>query len=396
MNAMKLPSKMISSLALFGWAVAMFVSCQDHQAEGADQASAAVPEFPVVAIETMDVVSEKIYPATLEGIENIGIRAKVDGYIEQIYVDEGQFVQKGQSLFRLETQALSQSAKAAQSSIQVAEAGVSLAEVEVERLKPLVEKGIVSEMELRTAEASLASAKSRLAEAESQYHSVRENIEYTNIKSPVTGVVGRLPYRRGTLVGRNEVDALTTVSNISEVYVYFAMNEKDFLNFTQSVEGSSMEEKIKSMPEVEFIMANGQRYQHPGKIETVSGQIDPRTGTINFRATFPNPDFILRSGGSGSIAVPTVYENALVVPEQATFERQGQKFVYQLESGDSLSSKLLDYIAVVDNKVIVNGGVKEGDRILAAGVGNVRGGMVIQPKEEDFQSYIDNIQPVFR
>src|SRR5690625_3479165 len=244
MNAIKLPSILFSSLIFWG-IVIMLAACQDNQAEGAGQENAPVPEYPVIALKTMDVVSENIYPATVEGIENIGIRAKVDGYIEQIFVDEGQFVQKGQALFRLETQALSQSAKAAQSSIQVAEAGVRLAEVEVERLKPLVEKGIVSEMELRTAQANLASAESRLAEAESQYHSVRENIEYTNIKSPVTGVVGRLPHRRGTLVGRNEVEALTTVSNINEVYVYFAMNEKDFLNFTQSVEGSSLDEKIK-------------------------------------------------------------------------------------------------------------------------------------------------------
>src|SRR5699024_10543019 len=282
MNAIKLPSILFSSLIFWG-IVIMLAACQDNQAEGAGQENAPVPEYPVIALKTMDVVSENIYPATVEGIENIGIRAKVDGYIEQIFVDEGQFVQKGQPLFRLETQALSQSANAAQSSIQVAEAGVNLAEVEVERLRPLVDKGIVSEVELKTAEAGLASAKSRLAEAESQYQSVRENIAYTHIKSPISGVVGRLPYRRGTLVGRSEIEPLTTVSNINEVYVYFAMNEKDFLNFTDNVEGQTLQEKIKSMPPVEFIMANGKRFEHPGKIETVSGQIDPRTGTINFR-----------------------------------------------------------------------------------------------------------------
>lgn len=395
MNVINPPSILSSSLV--AWMVVILLgACQGDSTEGAGYASAPVREFPVIAVRTMDVVSENIYPAAVEGIENIAIRAKVDGYIEQIFVDEGQFVQKGQPLFRLETQALSQSAKAAQSTIRVAEAGVNLAEVEVERLRPLVEKGIVSDVELKTAKANLASAESRLAEAESQYQGVRENIAYTHINSPVTGVVGRLPYRRGTLVGRSEVEPLTTVSNINQVYVYFAMNEKDFLDFMNNVEGKSLQEKVQSMPPVEFIMANGKRFEHPGKIETVSGQIDPRTGTINFRATFPNSDFILRSGGSGSIAVPTFYEDALVVPAQSTFERQGHKFVYRLNSGDSLSSQLIDFYAVVDNKVLVSGGIQEGDKILAEGVGNVRGGMVIRPEEKDFDTYIDNIQPVFR
>ncbi len=372
-----------------------FFSCHDN-AEADAEAQQAIREFPVIALEKMNVAHTNLYPATIEGVENIGIRAKVDGYIQAIYVDEGDFVKKGQPLFQLETQALSQSANAAQSNIAVAESRVHIAQVEVDRLRPLVEKNIISDVQLKTAEANLASAKSQVEQAKSQYQGVRENIGYTRITSPVSGFVGRIPFRQGTLVGRSEAMPLTYVSNISEVYVYFALNEKDFLNFTTGLEGSTLAEKIDLMPPVDFIMANGETYSEKGKIETITGQIDPRTGTINFRAKFPNPENILRDGGSGLISIPTEYEDALVVPLQSTYEMQGSKYVFRLNGGDSLTSQPLEYYAVVDNKVLVSGGVDSGDVILAAGVGNVRNGMVIKPRMDSFSNYIDNISPVFK
>ncbi len=373
----------------------IFTSCQDKADAGAAEA-VPVREFPVIALETMDVVHAQRYPATIEGIENIAIRAKVDGYIQQIYVDEGQYVRKGQPLFQIESQAMSQSAKAAESNIRVAEAAVNVAQVEVDRLRPLVEKNIISEVQLRTAVANLASAKSRVAQAQSEYQSLQENIGYTRITSPVSGYVGRIPFRQGTLVGRNEAMPLTYVSNIQEVYAYFALNEKDFLNFTKNIEGSTLQEKINSMPPVNFIMANGQVYEHPGKIETIAGQIDTRTGTINFRARFSNPDNILMDGASGLVSIPNLYEDVLVIPLQSTYEMQGRKFVYQVNGSDTLKAKPIDYFEVVDNKVLVSGGIEPGNVILAAGVGNVRDGMIIKPQRDEFSNYIDNITPEFK
>ena len=375
--------------------ISMLSSCQDKAEAGAAR-EVPVREYPVIEIQTMDVRNENKYPATIEGVENIGIRAKVDGYIQAIYVDEGEYVRKGQPLFQLETQAMNQNAAAAQSNIQVAEAGVHVAQVEVDRLKPLVAKNIISEVQLKTAEANLASAKSQVEQAKSQYQGVRENIGYTRITSPVSSYVGRIPFRQGTLVGRNESMPLTYVSNIQDVFIYFALNEKDFINFTSGLEGTSIQQKIDSMPAVEFIMANGEVYNHKGKIETITGQIDPRTGTINFRARFPNPENILRDGGSGLISIPSIYDDVLVVPLQSTYEMQGRKFVYQVNGGDTLRSQLIDYLAVVDNKVLVAEGLRPGAVILAAGVGNVRNGMIIQPRKDDFSNYIDNITPVFR
>src|SRR5690606_6245362 len=325
--------------------ISILSSCQDKAEAGAAR-EVPVREYPVIEIQTMDVRNENKYPATIEGVENIGIRAKVDGYIQAIYVDEGEYVRKGQPLFQLETQAMNQNAAAAQSNIQVAEAGVHVAQVEVDRLKPLVAKNIISEVQLKTAEANLASAKSQVEQAKSQYQGVRENIGYTRITSPVSGYVGRIPFRQGTLVGRNESMPLTYVSNIQDVFIYFALNEKDFINFTSGLEGTSIQQKIDSMPAVEFIMANGEVYNHKGKIETITGQIDPRTGTINFRARFPNPENILRDGGSGLISIPSIYDDVLVVPLQSTYEMQGRKFVYQVNGGDTLRSQLIDYLAV--------------------------------------------------
>lgn len=394
-NRIRLP--LIAVYLFFFGGFGILISCQDQKGTSPGHMnSSMVQEYPVIALERRIVQHQNKYPATLEGVENIGIRAKIDGYIQSIYVDEGEFVKKGQPLFRLETQALSQNANAAQSSIQVAEAGVNVAQVEVDRLKPLVNKGIVSEVQLKTAEANLASARSRVEQAKSQYQSVLENIDYTRINSPVAGVVGRIPFRQGTLVGRNETMPLTNVSNIREVYVYFAMNEKDFLNFTEGLEGRTLQEKIDSMPPVDFLMANGRKYPYPGRIQTVTGQIDPRTGTINFRALFPNPEYLLRSGGSGMISIPTEYKDVVVIPLQSTYEMQGRKFVFQVNGGDSLRSEPIDYFEVVGNNVLVSGGIEAGDVILAEGVGNVRNGMKIIPQKVDFSNYFENIEPVFR
>ncbi|WP_236975877.1 efflux RND transporter periplasmic adaptor subunit [Membranihabitans maritimus] len=376
---------------------AFFVSCQQSEKSGTGgEMQKQTPSFPVIEVINGDIRSTDHFPASIEGIENIEIRAKVDGYIQQIYVDEGDFVSRGQQLFKLETQSLTQDANAAQSSIKVAEAGVNAAQVEVDKLRPLVEKGIISDVQLKTAQANLESAKSRLAQSESNYKSVTENIRYTNIVSPVNGVIGMLPYRKGTLVGRTETQPLTTVSNISKVYAYFAMNEKDFLDFMESVEGETIDDKIESMEDVELILANGRVYEHKGVIETVTGQIDPQTGTINFRATFPNPEHKLRSGSSGTISIPKQYDSVVLIPEQSTYDMQGRKFVYKIGENDSLKSIPLNYLDIVDGVIVLADGLEAGDRILAEGIGKVKNGMVINPQSASFDDYAGTIEPVFK
>ena len=217
-----------------------------------------------IVIESKKITGYKTYPTSIEGVINSGVRAKISGYIKDVLVDEGQQVSKGQVLFRLETESLTQDAGAAQASVNVAQ-------VEVDKLKPLVEKGIISEVQLETAKANLAQAKSN-------YSAINANINYATVKSPVDGFVGAIPYREGTLVSPSDQIPLTTVSDIKEVYAYFSMNEEDYLDFVQNTKGDSRQEKLDNFPEINLVLANGELYKHKGKIKTVTGQVNQNTG----------------------------------------------------------------------------------------------------------------------
>jgi len=263
----------------------LLTGCKKEQVQ---QAASAMP-FEVVQVPVKTVTAYDTYPATVEGTNNSAIRAKMSGYITKVLVDEGQKVKKGQTLFTLETQSLSQDAGAAK-------ANVNAALVEVDKLVPLVEKNIISNVQLET-------AKARLAQAQSAYNSILANIGYASITSPIDGYVGAIPYREGALVTPSDPNPLTTVSTTEEVFVFFALNEKEYFNFLNKAEGNTREEKIKNFSEVELQLIDGTIYAEKGKIETVTGQINPNTGTVSFRAKFPNPTGILANGNSGRIKI---------------------------------------------------------------------------------------------
>ncbi|WP_317623202.1 efflux RND transporter periplasmic adaptor subunit [Paenimyroides ceti] len=212
-----------------------------------EAAPAAPPaEISVTQVAVKDVTGYQLFPASIEGKINNAVRAKIQGYIQEVYVHEGQFVKKGQALFRLETNILTQNAAAAKSGIASAEANVNVAQVEVNKLVPLVEKGIISNIQLETAKANLASAKSMLAQAKANYNSVNANIDYSMVRSPIDGIVGSLPFKNGSLVGPTDQLPLTTVSDISEVFAFFSMNEKEYFNFLNTTPGNTLSEKIKT------------------------------------------------------------------------------------------------------------------------------------------------------
>lgn len=359
----------------------LLVGCGDPGAQKGPQQGQALP-FPVVSVPKKNVITYTNYPTTIEGKVNSEIRPKVSGYIQKVLVDEGQKVTKGQLLFQLETQSLSQDAEAAK-------AAVTAAEVEVAKLVPLVEKGIISNVQLET-------QKAKLAQAKSMYSSVLANIGYAQVKSPVNGYVGAIPYREGSLVSGSIVEPLTTVSETSEVFAYFSMNESDYLDFLQSVEGTTLEAKIAHFPKVKLQLANGKEYEEEGTIETVTGQINTRTGTVSFRAVFANPNHLLTNGNSGIIIIPKVYEQELVVPQEATFEQQGQVFVYTLNAENQV---VASPISVKDqNKYlyIIDGGLSEGEKIVAKGVGKLRNKTPIQPMEMTFDSIVKPVKTLFQ
>ena len=294
-------------------------------------------------------------------------------------VDEGQVVTQGQPLFKLETQTLNQSAASAKAAVEVAK-------VEVDKLVPLVQKNIVSPIQLAT-------AKANLQRAQATYNEVASNIGFAVVKAPVNGVVGAINYREGALVTANNT-VLTTVSDVKEVYAYFSMNEKEYLDFLDNTQGKTTAEKLKNLPEASLVLANGQEYAEKGKIQAVTGQIDPTTGSIQFRATFPNPNKLLTNGNSGTIKIPQHFSNSLVIPEVATFEQQGKVFVYKVEN-DTLKQAIITLKSRADNYAVVESGLKNGDVILAQGLNKVRTGTVIKPQPISMDSLVKKIQPIF-
>ncbi|MBC9794489.1 efflux RND transporter periplasmic adaptor subunit [Sinomicrobium weinanense] len=357
----------------------LLTSCNQAQPQG--QQAMAIP-FPTVKVARKDIVAHKQFPASIEGVVSSEVRAKVSGYIQDVLVDEGENVRKGQPLFRLETQTLSQDAEAAK-------AQVNVAQVEVNKLVPLVEKGIIGDVQLET-------AKANLAQARSNYNSIAANIGYATIKSPVDGVVGSIPFRKGTLVSAADAVPLTTVSSIENVYAYFSMNEKDFISFTRNVEGKTLDDKARNMPKVKLLLADGSSYEEEGTIETITGQIDTQTGTVSFRATFPNPTLLLRNGSSGTIMVPERYDDALVVPALSSFEQQGKKFVYIVADNDSIYARSIQSSAEVDNLLVIKDGIKENEQILGKGVGKARPGMKITPQPTSIDSIVNSFNTVFK
>ncbi|MFV9483634.1 efflux RND transporter periplasmic adaptor subunit [Christiangramia sp. ASW11-125] len=353
--------------------------------EGESQAQTANPQakpFPVTEVPQRTLTGYTTYPVKIEGIINSEVRAKVSGYITDVLVDEGQEVKKGQLLFKLETQSLNQDAAAAK-------ANVNAAQVEVDKLKPLVEKNIISNVQLET-------AKAKLQQAQSSYNSVAANIGYANIKSPVDGYVGSIRLREGALVSPTSTQPLTTVSNISKVYAYFSMNETEYLDFLKEYEGEKVQEKINNMPEVELKLANGTTYSEKGKIETINSQVNENTGSISFRAVFDNPSRILSNGNSGKIVIPKTYENVLIVPQESTFERQGKVLVYKVGANNKVTSSTLEIITRIDNLYVVQSGVKQGDTIVAKGLAKLRPDTEIKPQPVAFDSVAKPIEKVFR
>ena len=360
------------------------------------QQGSGVPEYPVIEVSTGNYTGFQDYPAKIEGIQNIQIRAKVSGYVNEILVDEGETVKRGQALFQLETASLSQDAEAAKSTIETAKARVEAAQLEVEKLEPLVKKEVISEMQLATAKADLNSAKAQLKQAKSNYQSITANVGYAKIISPVDGVVGKINLREGSLVGPTTTQALTTVANISRVYAYFSLNEREFLDLTKKLEGKTLLEKISKLPKVKLQLADGSEYEHEGTVDAATGNIDPETGSIQLRAIFENPNRILRNGSSGIISVPREYKDAIAIPALSTFERQGKRLTYVINGGDSLRSRPIEVKDEIGKYFIISRGLEVGDRILAKGVGNVRSGAQIKPNIVPMDSVVNSFSTVFK
>lgn len=339
-----------------------------------------VREYKVLDLQPQETTLYKDYPTTLQGVQTVEIRPRVAGYIDEILVDEGDHVKKGQILFKLNASDLQAQVRSAEAQVKVAEAQVSTAKINVEKTEPLVEKNIISEFELESVKTAEASAEAQLAAAKANLANAKANLGYTIITSPTNGIIGNFPYRVGSLVSSSITQPLTTVSNTENMYAYFAMNETAFLGLIKELPGANTKQKLEKLPEVELILPDNSTYANKGKVETASGIVDPSTGAINIRAAFPNPEGILRSGSSGSIRIPQHYNNAIIIPQKATIEIQNKTFVYTVNAENKVVNTPIDVLAGnLKDSYIVTNGLKTGDKIVVEGITSLRNGTEIKP-----------------
>lgn len=346
-----------------------------------------VKDYPVITIATRATTLNNDYPATVQGQQNIEIRLKIDGYIERIYVDEGATVRRGQPLFYISAPQYIQGVRTAQANIKIAQADVNAAKMQVEKVRPLVEKNIISKYELESAQFTLQSKQAALAQAQATYANARTNLGYASVTSPVNGVVGTIPYKIGSLVSSNTPEPLTTVSNIGKIYAYFSINEKQALEFSKNTKGATMQARLNTIPPVTLILSNGTEFPQKGRVETASGLINTETGSVSMRATFPNPGNIVRSGSSGIVRIPRTVDSAILVPQKATYEIQGKRFVYVVESTGTVRSAEIKVMESSNGQFfVVQDGLHPGDKIVLEGVATLKEGAPIKPREVNTDS----------
>ncbi len=358
------------------------VACgKKQQAGGAGGPGGPVKEYSVMAVTAQSTQLFKDYPARLEGQQTVEIRSKITGYIDQILVDEGALVHKGQVLFKLNSNDLQAAVRSSEALVKVSEADVNSARINLDKTKPLVEKNIISKYELESVESVLKSKEAQLAQAKANLENAKANLQYANITSPADGTIGIFSYRVGSLVSATNADPLTTISNTAKVYAYFSFNEKEFLTMTKDLEGKNLQEKFKKLPEVSLVLADNSVYEQPGRIETASGLVDSQTGAVNVRATFPNAEGLLRSGGTGQVRIPQFVESAIIIPQKATYELQGKYFVYIVGADNKVkNTEITVTVGNLKGSYIVSGGLNVGDKIVVEGIASLRNDTEIKPK----------------
>jgi len=369
---------------MFAAAAVMFASCGG----GGGRPTFGDNEYPVVTVGTSSTMMQTTYPATIKGVQDVQICPKVQGFIRQINVKEGQTVGAGQVLFVLDNVTYQAQVRQAEASVNTAQASCNTAKLSLENSQKLHESGVIGDFELQSATNSYESAKAGLAQAQASLASAKEMLSFCYVKSPAAGVVGTLPYKVGTLV--NTASVLTTVSNNSSMEVYFSLTEKDALAMSQTAGGQNA--ALGAMPNVQLQLADGSIYGHEGKVTKMSGVIDASTGSVQIIAVFQNPEKILKSGGSGAIIIPKSNSDAIIIPQNCVSEVQNKKFVYVLSKDNKVKYTEIKVDPQNDgNNYIVTDGLKVGDKYVTNGITKLSDGMEIVPiTPEKYQQKIDD------
>ena len=343
--------------------------------------------LPVITLKEEQAAKSFQYLGSIEGVENVGIRPQVDGILEEIYVDEGDYVEKGQPLFKINSQPYEEDLKNALANVKVEKAKLRKAKTEIDRIQPLIDNEVISEVRMETAQADLEVAQSSLDRAEAEAANMRINLEFTTIQAPVSGFIGRIPKSIGNLVKKTEEEPLTVLSNVEDVYVYFSMSESDYLYYERMKDDSTSK---KMNTEVKLVLADGSEYEKVGKIDANSGQIDKSTGSINLRAKFENPDTLLRSGSTGKIIMEQIYPNAILIPQGATTSIQDKKFVFKMQEDSTVVRKEIQIEGRTGKEYIVSSeSLAADDRIVVSGLDKLTNGVKVKPVQRG-QLILDN------
>ena len=364
----------MKKIALWMLSAALLTACGSKSS----QMPEANKDFAVETVKTTEADLKTSYPATIKGMQDIEIRPKVAGYLTKLLVDEGATVRKGQPLFLIDSEQYQAAVNSAKAQVRVCKANIATQKLTVENKQALFDQKIISSYDLQMAKNTLESYEAQLAAAQASLQSAQDNLRWCTVTSPSDGVVGMIPYRVGSLVSASSAQPLTTVSNISQMYVYFSMTEKQLLGLTREQGGLSA--AISKMPAVSLVLSDGTEYSQSGVVSTVSGVIDSNTGSVQMRATFDNAGHVLRSGGTGSILIPIHQKDAIMIPQKATYEIQNKKFVYVVGTDNKVQSREIEVLVQNDgqNYVFYNG-LKVGERIVIDGVNRLKNDMQITP-----------------
>ncbi|MBC6609997.1 efflux RND transporter periplasmic adaptor subunit [Hymenobacter sp. BT507] len=366
-----------SSFRQFFWVVlplaaATLGSCSEKSQ--ADTNKSEVSEVPVVQLAPRDTILHHDYVADIEAVRNVDVRARVPGFLEHIYVDEGQVVKKGQPLFRINASEYKERLASSAANVRNAQAQEQVAELELNRVQMLVKKNIIASSELDVAKAKLRAAQSMVQEARAARANANFNLSYTLIKAPFDGIIDRIPLKTGSLVDNGTL--LTSVSDLGAVYAYFNVAENEYLEYAKTRQRTKQSGK----DSVTLVLADGTPYRHGGRIETMEGEFEETTGSIAFRARFPNPEGLLKHNASGRVRLQNAVKDALLVPQRAVFETQDKNYVFVVGANGKIKQQSFTPQARLSDFYVVKSGLKPGERIVYEGVQDLRDGNTIQAR----------------
>ncbi|WP_225872532.1 efflux RND transporter periplasmic adaptor subunit [Pedobacter polaris] len=378
-NNVRLFNTIIISLAT---AIVLFLaSCSSTPAQMA--AAPPPPSLPVLTVNETSQQTFVDYPASIQGVSDLEIRPQIAGTIDRVLVNEGQKVNKGQLLFQISQLPFRAQLNNAKAALSAAKAAVLNAQLEIDKLTPLVQAKVVSAFQLQTAKTTHQIALANVEQAKAAVNSAQINLNYTQIKAPISGNIGRLPKKQGSLVGPTDAEALTQLSDVHEVHVYFSLAETDFINFNTTYPGNSVADRIKHLPAVSLVLADQTIYPVQGKIDMIDGQFDKTTGAITLRASFANSKGLLRSGNTGKVRLGLTHNNAILVPQSATVEMQDKVFVFSVGKDNKVSKVAISIEGKSGTNYLIKDGLKAGQQIVLSGLDRIQDGQLIQPDKKN-------------